>query len=505
MNNSLHGSNTSNEGSDDAFINETPDGMENYVEDTLFPMLDEGSLDHAILESLFYNEMALLNSTSGITDGNAKGVIPTLSVGYNDSFLTTQAYSTKGNTEHDANSFLAMNHTYNGITQTLNSQTTLMGNESVTIPIHGTQDENSIFQYVNTTDPFQNLVAPQPYGNTNLHPAILQNRLVGATASENTTNNLYPYPLEATQSIGENPTFHHFNPQEQISVSRLPRKLTVQLPKHTIVTGGGIRHNVVSVKDNHDVTGAEQQLPATPKDVHMTANPTSPTIEEKKRKKLIAQFATLAGRLGITLPPQVLQKLTDKAADATKTELTTSTVPNPILSDTVNVVPSPPEALFPTENLGNTKESESPSQPQPVLLQQVQKSAAEAIAAVDNKRSITTFGSTANGEASNNASDGNKPFTKKRKKPRLSDCEQKLEELKNENSILKRHLDNIANQNARLDEERIKAERQMRQMLQDNAPDAILDPVVKNFTEMYSDYGRKRHDELNFHLQQLQR
>jgi hypothetical protein len=508
MNNSLHGSSTSNEGNDDVFINDTPDGMDNYVDDTLFPMLDEGSLDHAILESLFYNEMALLNN-SGINENNTKGDIPTFSIGDNDSFLVPQANSTTDNVENGGNSHLPVPSNYSGIPLHLDSQTTNLGNDSIVIPSHSLQNENSMFTHANqhnTTDPLQNLCAAPSYPDIR---TSVPNPLGGAIDSQNAVHHLYPYPHGVTPSIGEITLSHQYAQQDQISASTLPRKLTVQLPMHTIVTGSGIRHNVIPVTDNNDATQKEQQAPITQNDIDIPTKPTSPSAEEKKRKKLIAQFATLAGRLGITLPPQVLQKLTDKAADATNAG--TSMTPNPILSDTVTVVPSSTTVTQtvsdnPMETeCTNNNEAESPAQPQPVLLQQVQKSAAEAIAAVDNKRSITAVGASTNIDSTYGATDGNKPYSKKRKKPRLSDCEQKLAELKSENSILKRHLDNIANQNARLDEERMKAEKQMRQMLQDNSPDSILDPIVKNFTEMYSDYGRKRHDELNFHLQQLQR
>jgi predicted RNase H-like nuclease (RuvC/YqgF family) len=135
------------------------------------------------------------------------------------------------------------------------------------------------------------------------------------------------------------------------------------------------------------------------------------------------------------------------------------------------------------------------SHPQPVqtaapTIQQIQSTAAEAIASVSNKRT---------------AGDDNRPYSKRRKKPRLPDCERKLAELKAENELLKRHLDNISNKSMVLEKERIAAEQKMRAMLQANAPDHELEPLVKNFAEMYSDYGRKRHEELNFHLEQLQR
>lgn len=97
------------------------------------------------------------------------------------------------------------------------------------------------------------------------------------------------------------------------------------------------------------------------------------------------------------------------------------------------------------------------------------------------------------------------PYSKRRKKPRLHECEERLAELKAENDRLKQHLDNVNNHSMKLQLERVKAEKQMRNMLETNVSDQELAPVVQNFTEMYSDYGKKRHEELNFHLGQLQR
>jgi uncharacterized protein (DUF342 family) len=214
--------------------------------------------------------------------------------------------------------------------------------------------------------------------------------------------------------------------------------------------------------------------------------------EQEKTTKLVSQFATLAARLGITLPPELVQKLTSKTAaqpivaennaqleaEGTWKNLSTE-------SSTTNV----PAGVVPpsTASLHGVASSDAASCDEPKI-QQIQSSAAEAIAAVSSKRVAEE-----------------KPYSKRRKKPRLPDCERKLAELKAENEMLKRHLDNISNKTVSLDKERINAEHKMRTMLQQEAPDSELEPIVKNFTEMYSDYGRKRHDELNFHLQQLQR
>jgi hypothetical protein len=498
MNNSLHGSNSSNDGTDDAFINDNPDGMENYVEDILFPMLDEGSLDHAILESLFYNEISLMNSSnSSMNESNAQSDI-----------LSPSAYDTDGfglTPEHSASDGKTKIHGHSYVPQ----QQHATGGSGINIGLPPNISQNGNLQFA-TLNQETEIDSLRNFGVGLSNVANAATNGTGTVPSDTVSLFADPYPQGVASSVGISSS----QPLVQLQTSS-PRKLSVQLPKHTLVTGGGIRHNVLPVIDKNDAERTE--LPptvTTPSTAESTikipTNPTSPTAEEKKRKKLISQFATLAGRLGITLPPQVFQKLTGQVADANQREVasTMTPVPDPIpIASLPNVLPpidTKPPVIEPQSEMASEQQI-VPSARQPVLLQQAQKSAVEAIAAVTSKRSNAGAGVSTAADNGDSPMDSNKPYSKKRKKPRLSDCEQKLAELQSENMILKRHLDNIANRNARLDEDRMKAEKQMREMLQDNAPDSILDPIVKNFTDMYSDYGRKRHDELNFHLQQLQR
>jgi hypothetical protein len=43
----------------------------------------------------------------------------------------------------------------------------------------------------------------------------------------------------------------------------------------------------------------------------------------------------------------------------------------------------------------------------------------------------------------------------------------------------------------------------MKRMFDVGAPDAEIDQLLKNYSDMYSDYGKKRDQELSFHLEQL--
>ena len=182
-----------------------------------------------------------------------------------------------------------------------------------------------------------------------------------------------------------------------------------------------------------------------------------------QRNNMVSQFATLAERLGIDLPPQVLSKLTNQPAAAEVSN------------------PAPSSSAAANNNNANSSNT---------LTEQLQTAATASIAAATSTK----------------RKDENKlPYSKRRKKPRLDDCERRLAELQAENELLKKHLETISSQSQKLDQERKVAETKMRSMFHSNAPDSELKPAVHHFTEMYSDYGKKRHQELCFHLEQLQR
>jgi Skp family chaperone for outer membrane proteins len=147
----------------------------------------------------------------------------------------------------------------------------------------------------------------------------------------------------------------------------------------------------------------------------------------------------------------------------------------------------------------------------PADMKQLQDTAAEAIATVSKARKRS--GSSDDGNSAGALADHNdnnkdtaaKPYSKRRKKPRLNECETKLSELRAENEMLKRHLDNISNRTAKLHQERMEMEQKMTRMSEEGAPDEEVDAIIKKYSEMYSDYGKKRDQELTFHLEQLQR
>lgn len=212
----------------------------------------------------------------------------------------------------------------------------------------------------------------------------------------------------------------------------------------------------------------------------------TPRKEEKPEGQnhlLISQFATLAGRLGISLPSDVLTSLSRQAKDGNVTNAQESLQ---ALSQLIQAQAQ--EVAQPASGKSSSPEVVPAVHPQQTV-------AEAAIATVTETRKRTeTSGST------------KAPlYSKRRKKPRLADCETKLAQLKAENEMLKRHLDTISNRSQKFDEERKAQEQQMKKLMNEGAGPEQLNPLLSKFSEVYSDYGRHRDQELTFHLEQLQR
>ena len=83
---------------------------------------------------------------------------------------------------------------------------------------------------------------------------------------------------------------------------------------------------------------------------------------------------------------------------------------------------------------------------------------------------------------------------------------EKLASLQSENEILRRQVDIVTNKTAQFDNDRANAEQKMRRMMNDtNVSSEELNKLVMNHLEMYADYGSSRHEELTFHLDQLEK
>lgn len=209
-----------------------------------------------------------------------------------------------------------------------------------------------------------------------------------------------------------------------------------------------------------------------------------------RAKQLVDQFATLAARLGIELPRNVLQSLTASAAK--NDPLLNSSAPNSATAS----IPQPVATGSSESSIPTLTDAEDPESG-PLL--ELRKTAEEAIASVTKKR-------TPDDNEEDNDKDGKQPAAgKRKKKPRLADCESRLAELRAENELLKRHLENVSNKAHRFDQEKEAAGKRIHALLEHEAGPDEMNRAVGEFSEMYSDYGRNRQQELSFHLEQLQR
>jgi hypothetical protein len=235
-------------------------------------------------------------------------------------------------------------------------------------------------------------------------------------------------------------------------------------------------------------------------------------VSDERAKQLVSQFATLASRLGIDLPSNVLQSLTRQAALNEPPKKNSAGIQHAIsaatagantyYADDTALDNSDPEDQnqeeFDNTTLPPTTTSTTDVAP---TVQELRRTAEEAIAAVSRNRSHDD-----SNHGNNNESGSGKPlYSKRRKKPRLPDCESKLAALKAENDLLKRHLQNVSSKAQRFDQEKNEAGKRIKRLLEEGAGPEEMNKVVQDFTDMYSDYGRRRQQELSFHLEQLQR
>jgi hypothetical protein len=244
-----------------------------------------------------------------------------------------------------------------------------------------------------------------------------------------------------------------------------------------------------------------------------TTHPRTPTDpsgnsdkESGQKNLLISQFAVLAGRLGISLPSDVLSSLSrhanfnDTVPDSGDGEQVTYHQSLQALSQLIQTQ-SQQDCPVASNQATAGSSDEAASSPEKLdgstTGYDVDDVAEAAIVSVTETRKRTQ---------SEALKDTKAPlYSKRRKKPRLADCESKLASLKAENETLRRHLDTITNQSNKFDEERKAQEQEMKRLLHEGAGPEQLNPLLSQFSEVYSDYGDNRHKELTFHLQQLQR
>lgn len=357
---------------------------------------ESSALDHALLESLFYNEMAMLDNDSPSSSSN---------------FLTQHL--------HEASQ---------------------IPKESL-VPV--STDVNTIAEKEMLRD----------FGVTS-SPMILESPPATKTEA------WLPQSATVTQS----------------SASHRPKTLhTATQPAHP-----GSLASMMSSSTSH---------PIAPK-VAMTTSISTPAlslespVSHERAKQLVDQFATLASRLGIDLPDNVLQSLTTAAAK-NDTSINGKTYDMTNSNGKIN-------GGNPQQQRGTGESVGAPR------VEELRRTAEQAIAAVSRKRPPE--------DTKETIQTNSKPLhSKRRKKPRLSDCETKLAQLKAENKVLKLHLQNVSNKAHQIEQGKEESAQRIKQLYDQNAGLEEMDTVVKEMTDMYSDYGFNRQQELSFHLEQLSR
>ena len=269
-----------------------------------------------------------------------------------------------------------------------------------------------------------------------------------------------------------------------------------------------------------------------------------PPEQAQQATQLVTQFATLASHLGISLPPQVLASLTAAAQQKLQLGVYLPQVADPPSPRAVppaaaagQLLPPPAQAwrspvadaATPAADLTAPIVSAAAALPCTDSLARIRDTAEEAIAAVetvrkrsasasaeeDHRHAATTVAFSEEHQPSDvaavHAHGGVKSSAqyRRRKKPRLEDCETRLQSLRAENETLRRHLSNVQDKTQRFDAERHRQEMEMRELVRSAQEGRVggddIKETVAKFSEMYSDYGRQRQDEVRFHLDQLER
>jgi hypothetical protein len=440
------------------------------------------SIDTALLESLFYNEMMLIDDTS--------------------SLLSSSLFSSLSSefASPSASSAPPRQHTVHSFDPSTIAEKALLRHFGVSGEIP--PDDNLVpASAALTTSP------PPPALEERLEPTQLpthgavQNSSWGASKHSggasadyvpNLDNSYASKPVPAVDDRAATAT-NAYNPAVPVeSVAS-----TAPLPQHPLSTAGAVRSAAAG------------------------AGATSAAAATVPHEKLVSQFATLANRLGIRVPPHLLQSLLNNEGDGKTADAVTAFAS--AASAYANAESSRP--MMPVMAASSTASPEGPAAAAaPAAVQELENVAKASIAAVsetrkrpsfDEDRTIAASASAAStaaleenasvGAASGTASSKAPAYSKRRKKPRLADCETKLAQLQAENDLLKRHLTTISNQSHKIDSERKELEKKMRTMLETGATPQEMDQLVQTFSDYYSDYGRRRHQELEFHLEQLQR
>jgi hypothetical protein len=223
-----------------------------------------------------------------------------------------------------------------------------------------------------------------------------------------------------------------------------------------------------------------------------------PPAQQVHATHLVSQFQMLASQLGISLPANVLNELTTAAAisEALPADLGAAIASNPHANDIT------PGAVA----IGSSSAASAAPSQLPSFMKQLQDTAEAAISAVDSRKRKQS-------DVDALMKAGPVLPARRKKKPTKEDCERRMNQLKSENEMLKRHLNMVKNKTALFEQERKAQEKKMKELVMLSSSSTgdntlwqkELKSNLEQFSETYSDYGKHRQDELFFHLNQLEK
>lgn len=435
------------------------------------------------------------------------------------------------------------------IPQTTNNQHQPQPHQQNKPPFHNHQKKFHQVQQTNPPTAASIVRQNQPYVNKQYQPPQnqqVQVQVVQQTTKQHQVMQQRQYTPHQQQHFNKNPQY--LQPRQPPPQQQQQQQQQIQQTKNNVVNNPN--NNKFANNTSRQVQVQLAQAPPP------TQNSQHSTSEEAR--KLVSQFAGLAEKLGINLPANVITSLTKAATihhESSKkshhhqqsSSVTASTAPQQIVSTNnkntnhqANTILSHQSTSIPHIPVGGPSTIASPTALNNPTILQNQKTATAAIAAINSNSLHPTIGKSASNNKSsklnnenqqNNSTNTNtttaagaaaassttnssssttssrpQPYSRKRKLPRLEECEQKLATLKTENDTLKRHLAVLANKTEKFDNERTQAEQKLREFahIDKNTSTEDLDEFLKKFSHMYSDYGHHRHEQLGFHLNQLQ-
>lgn len=405
---------------------------ENLLEGGLDDFLNDSSLEHALLESIFYNEMmAMENINSGF------GLLESLEED-NDIDIQYSSSSVQDDSESD------------------------LGGSSV----HTASNQ-----------------PPAPAAATTLHS---HSASAGGRFHSTSHPNLQQLNCDTIQLTSHTHVNQYTNVAHPVYVPPVPAPVPVPVnarpPYHVSMTNHAIPTNT---KDSqHIPTGVSQS-------------------------QLVNQFQSLASRFGITLPPQVLNEITKAAATSrTRPDASSSISSTPSLLTQKLHGGTNAKSIEENKMTGAGAAIQIPittplsTSNVPNNIKQLHEAAEAAIAAVESSRK--------NGDV---IVEPIKPTTIRRKrKATMPESEEKLQQLKAENEMLRRQWERRTHNEAKFEEERKASEKKLKEIVmvtndKNEKPSKQQEAkeTLSRFSEMYSDYGRYRQEELIFHLNQLER